>query len=113
MSICDSILLAKYQQLLATAARNNLNNNNNSNGLEGAGSKIWNPAFTESDYERRTKLILGNQVAISTPGLGFLAAQHVAAARVSGLFPPSPHKLMMPTAVHTQIHPVAVVSLVR
>lgn len=104
MSICDSLLLAKYQQLLAHAARTNLNNNNNT--VDAFAHKIWNPAFTESDHERRTKQLLMNSFhhhhhhrgsPHSHSGLSsLLTAQHAAA--VGGLLPPTP-KLVIPNTV--------------
>ena len=112
MSICDSLLIAKYQQLLATAARTNINNNNNIATDAALAHKIWNPAFTESEHERRTKQLLLNSFAqhsTNTAAAGLtaslIAAQQAAAvAAVGGLLPPAP-KLVIPTAATAQPPP--------
>lgn len=112
MSICDSLLIAKYQQLLATAARTNINNNNNIATDAALAHKIWNPAFTESEHERRTKQLLLNSFAqhsTNTAAAGLtaslIAAQQAAAvAAVGGLLPPAP-KLVIPTTATVQPTP--------
>ena len=48
MSVCNPLLFAaKYQEMMLASA--NDNNNNNSP------QKIWNPAFTKTETEKRTE----------------------------------------------------------
>ena len=89
MSVCNPLLYSvRYQEHLLASANNNNNNNNNNSS-----QKIWNPAFTESAHERRTKeLLLDHQTRLA-----------LLAANMGGLLPvPLPTQ---PKAIPTHMVP--------
>lgn len=71
----NSILLSHYHQLMST-----------DNTTSGPTNKIWNPAFTESEYEKRLKLIRDQQLGL----LARAASLNLPAAAVAASSPSLP-----------------------